>query len=319
MKTPPATFAALIALCVSPVAAQGPPPEARHRANIEEAIQAKLEGGRKPVVAAAMPVGSFSSESSTHFTLEGVNGVDYALNLPSGVWEVSVSLSGASDYLALWSDNRHWRRATECNPTNEFLSHICVFLLYDDSDRLARDQDDFHVGPNLVWHNFYPGASTLSTAYETLASSFTVTFRRIGNLPAPPFTCSEAESRRTPAPNPDPTPPVEDTPPCHAAGEGVNLDGHQVFMCIVASGTVHQLDGRRAEGTDNVAVFGRPSDPKALVKLVGGCTWGAVAAVTTARKSQIRVYNQGNGREWLHNHNKSGLGPSGYSGDALCD
>ncbi len=70
--------------------------------------------------------------------------------------------------------------------------------------------------------------------------------------------------------------------------------------------------------SSNVAVFGRRSDPKAVVKLVGGCTWGAIAGVTTARKLQIRVHNMANGKEWMHNHNRSGLAPSGYSGDALC-
>lgn len=244
---------------------------------------------------------------------------DYALNLPRGVWDVRVSLSGASDYLALWSDNRHWRRATECDPHTREGGSLCLDLLYDDSDRLAhyQHQDDYHVGTNLVWHNFYSGAATISTSYDRRDSNFTVTFRRIRDLPAPPFTCSEAESRGNPAPNPEPTPPGDDAPPCQAAGEGVNLDGHQVFMCIVASGEVHQLSA--VPLSPKAAVFGSRNDPKAVVKLVGGCTWGAVAAVTTARKLQIRVYNPSNGREWKHNHNRSGLAPSGYSGDQLCD
>ena len=121
----------------------------------------------------------------------------------------------------------------------------------------------------------------------------------------------------SPAPPPDPEPPVDDTPPCNAAGSGINLNGHQVFMCIVASGEVHQLSAEQL--SSKVAVFGRRSDPKAVVKLVGGCTWGAIAAVTTARRLQIRVYNTANGKEWEHNHNSSGLAPSGYSGSALCD
>lgn len=122
---------------------------------------------------------------------------------------------------------------------------------------------------------------------------------------------------RPPAPTLDPEPPPVDDAPCDAAGEGVNLLGHHVFMCIVANGEVHQLPAEKL--SDKVAVFGRRSDPKAMVKLVGGCTWGAIAAVTTARKSQIRVYNTANGNEWEHNHNRSGLAPSGYSGNALCD
>ena len=115
----------------------------------------------------------------------------------------------------------------------------------------------------------------------------------------------------------DPEPPPVDDAPCDAAGEGVNLVGHQVFMCIVANGEVHQLPAQKL--SDKVAVFGRRSDPKAIVKLVGGCTWGAIAAVTTARKLQIRVHNTANGNEWEHNHNKGGLAPSGYAGNALCE
>ena len=118
-------------------------------------------------------------------------------------------------------------------------------------------------------------------------------------------------------PDPEPEPPPVDDAPCDAAGDGVNLLGQQVFMCIVANGEVHQLPAQLL--SDKVAVFGRRSDPKAIVKLVGGCTWGAVAAVTTARKLQIRVYNTANGNEWEHNHSRSGLAPSAYSGNALCD
>ena len=108
-----------------------------------------------------------------------------------------------------------------------------------------------------------------------------------------------------------------DTPPCTATGPGLNLNGYQVFMCIVANGVTHHLTP--VQLADDVAVFGRRNDPKALVKLVGGCTWGAIAAVTTARRLQIRVENRANGRVWTHNHNRAGLAPSAYSGSALCD
>jgi len=118
-------------------------------------------------------------------------------------------------------------------------------------------------------------------------------------------------------PPPDPEPPPVEVAPCDAAGEGINLLGYQAFMCIVASGEVHQLLAQKL--SDKVAVFGSRSDPKAMIKVVGGCTWGAIAAVTTARKLQIRVYNTANGNEWEHNHNRGGLAPSGYSGNALCD
>lgn len=117
-----------------------------------------------------------------------------------------------------------------------------------------------------------------------------------------------------PEPEPEPEP---DEPPCRAAGEGLNLDGHQLFMCIVVNGEVQQLAAHRLSSRS--MLFGRVADPKAVVKLVRSCQWGAVAAVVTARKFQIRVYNTANGKEWVYNHTASGLAPSGYSGDALCD
>lgn len=114
-----------------------------------------------------------------------------------------------------------------------------------------------------------------------------------------------------------PEPPADDVAPCNATGSGINLDGHQLFMCIVAGGQTHQLNAEKL--SSKVVVFGRLTDPKAVVKMVGGCTWGAVAAVTTARRLQIRVHNTANGKEWVHNHNRGGLAPSAYSHDALCD
>lgn len=119
----------------------------------------------------------------------------------------------------------------------------------------------------------------------------------------------------TAPPGPEPEP--DDEAPCHATGEGINLEGNWVFMCIVANGEVHQLTPHRL--SSKVVLFGRRSDPKAVVKIVGGCQWGAVAAVTTARRLQIRIHNTVYGREWEHNHNTSGLAPSGYSGSALCN
>ena len=123
--------------------------------------------------------------------------------------------------------------------------------------------------------------------------------------------------------NPTNDPPPPDAPdstndaPCEAAGSGINLDGYQVFMCIVANGEVHQLTGHRL--SSKAGLFGSHADPKALVKIVTSCQWGAVAAVTTARPSQIRVHKLANGREWELNHTGGGLAPSGYSADSLCD
>ena len=118
----------------------------------------------------------------------------------------------------------------------------------------------------------------------------------------------------TPEPEPESEP---DEAPCHATGEGLNLDGHQLFMCIVVNEEVQQLAAHRLSSRS--MLFGRVADPKAVVKLVRSCQWGAVAAVVTARKFQIRVHNTANRKEWIYNHTASGLAPSGYSGDALCD
>lgn len=137
---------------------------------------------------------------------------------------------------------------------------------------------------------------------------------------------ADYEQAQTPAPDPEPDPTPEPEPdpkpggdeaPCDATGEGINLDGHQLFMCIVANGEVEQLAAHRLSSRS--MLFGRLADPKAVVKLVRSCQWGAVAAVVTARKFQIRVHNSANGKEWLYNHNTNTLAPSAYSGDALCD
>ena len=137
-------------------------------------------------------------------------------------------------------------------------------------------------------------------------------------------TVAAYEPARTPPPDPEPEPEPDPTPepepdeaPCRAAGEGLNLDGHQLFMCIVVNGEVQQLTPHRLSSRS--MLFGRVADPKAVVKLVRSCQWGAVAAVVTARKFQIRVHNTANGKEWLYNHNTNTLAPSSYSGDALCD
>ena len=74
--------------------------------------------------------------------------------------------------------------------------------------------------------------------------------------------------------------------------------------------TPHRLSSK-------AVLFGRLTDPKAVVKIVGDCRWGAIAAVTTARRLQIRVHNTANGREWEHNHDVSGLAPSGCAGETV--
>ena len=283
--------------------------EAEHQANIKEAIEARLERGeRRSAVAAVMPVAGVSSESSTHFTVSGVNGREYALNLPTGVWAVSVSLSGASDYLALWSDNWNWQRATACDPDTREGATVCLDLLYDDSDSLAdyNHQDDFHVGTNLVWHNFYPGSATIETRYEYLDSSFTATFRRIGNLPAPPFTCSEAESTAggNPLPPPDPDPDPDDgscpaNRACLGSGYTVGIDYEDPN-----SGRWTEAKRQSRLGDDSaVFYFFDPNNAEVLVKVLNGCGvnqhWWVYSAPATDLAYRVTVWPPtGVSRRW---------------------